>query len=87
MFFSCSGFESLDLSSFNASNITNMYCMFHKCNNLKEINGLIKFITNKVVDTSGMFFYCNKLQCLNLSNFDIQEMQQICMQCFKIVLN
>lgn len=37
MFQWCSGLISLDLSKWDISNVTNMYCMFHSCHSLKEL--------------------------------------------------
>ena len=62
--------ESLDLSNFDASNITTMRIMFNKCKKLKEIKGLDKLITNNVIDMEGMFQDCKELESLDLSNLD-----------------
>ena len=70
MFQSCCDLEYLDLSTFDTSNVTNMKCMFRKCIKLKEIKGINKFITNKVIDMEGMFNFCNELNYLDLSNFN-----------------
>ena len=37
MFQECHELEYLDLSSFDTSNVTDMFCLFNKCNKLKEI--------------------------------------------------
>ena len=36
MFYKCSCLESIDLSSFNTTNITDMYGMFYECSSLKR---------------------------------------------------
>ena len=43
--------------------------MFKRCNKLKEIKGLNKFITNKVKDMKGMFEFCENLEYLDLTKF------------------
>ena len=55
MFQDCEEIESLDLSNFDTSNVTNMAFLFNNCNNLKEIKGLNNFITTKVTDFQSMF--------------------------------
>ena len=47
-----------------------MSLMFNNCNKLKEIKGINNFVTNKVVDMSGLFQLCKELEYLDLSNFD-----------------
>ena len=45
----CSNIISLDFTNFNTSNVIDMSFMFNGCNNLKEIKGINKFNTNKVI--------------------------------------
>ena len=44
MFFTCGNLETLDLSSFDTSNVTNMGGMFGSCFNLQtlDLSGLIQ---------------------------------------------
>ena len=60
---------SIDLSSFDTSNVTDMNFMFNRCFALTELN-LSNFDTSNVTDMSGMFNECKALATLNLSNFD-----------------
>ena len=46
---------TLDLSSFDTSNVTKMYLMFSNCNNLKTIYVSDKFNTLNVTDSYNMF--------------------------------
>ena len=66
----CSNIISIDLTNFDSSNVTNMSYIFHKCEKLKNIKGLNKLNTNKVIDLNTMFGNCNELEYLDLSNFD-----------------
>ena len=66
--FSNSQATTLDLSSFNTSNITNMISMFDG-STTTEIKGLSNFNTSKVTDMSGMFSG-SQAKTLNLTNFD-----------------
>ena len=70
MFQECEEIESLDLSNFDTSNVTNMAFLFNNCNNLKEIKGLNNFITTKVTDFQSMFQWCFKLEYIDLLSFD-----------------
>ena len=54
MFYNCCNLESLDLSSFNTQNVTNMKGMFLSCKKLQNLD-LSSFNTQKVINMSGMF--------------------------------
>ena len=54
-----------------------MRCMFNKCKKLKEIKGLNNFITNKVIDMTGMFSFCDELEYLDLTNFDTSNVENM----------
>lgn len=61
--------DELDLSTWNMSNVVNMYAMFYCCSALQKI----KFPdcnTSSVTNISNMFFGCTTLIELDLSNFD-----------------
>ena len=60
MFLFCESLESIDLSSFNTNNVTNMSGMFSVCESLKSID-LSSFNTNNVTDMSCMFLGCKSL--------------------------
>ena len=60
MFFDCEALTSLDLRSFNTSNVTDMYGMFGYCEALKTIN-LYSFDVAPATDITGMFYYCEEL--------------------------
>ena len=75
MFENCSAITTLDLSSFNTSNVTNMAQMFQDCTSLTTLN-LSSFNTKNVTTFKGnyadygMFCGCSSLVELNLSNFN-----------------
>ena len=69
--------ESLDLSSFDTSIVTNMSLMFNECHKLKEIKGIEKFITINVEILNSMFQGCNEIKSLNLSNFETIKVYDI----------
>jgi len=69
MFYCCSSLQSINLSSFNTTNVENMSCMFFKCFSLQSIN-LSSFNTTNVENMSCMFYDCSSLQSINLSSFN-----------------
>ena len=62
--------ESIDLSNFDTSQVTDMYRMFSNCNALKSID-LSKFNTFKVTVMDYMFYNCSSLKSIDISNFDM----------------
>ena len=69
MFNRCSGLTSLDVSSFNTENVTNMTCIFLGCSGLTSLD-VSHFNTKKVTDMSCMFYECGKLTSLDVSHFN-----------------
>ena len=69
MFVNCSSLISLDLSSFDTSNVTDMSHMFYKCSNLTSLN-VSNFYTSNVTDMSNMFYNCANLTTLKLCSFN-----------------
>ena len=65
--FAYSNANSIDLSSFNTSNVTDMSYMFYK-NKTSDLN-LKSFNTSRVVNMSRMFLY-SKASSLDLSSFN-----------------
>ena len=61
MFDGCSSLTSLDLSSFNTSNVTDMGEMFALCEKLTSLD-LFGFNTSNVTDMGYMFVGCEKLK-------------------------
>ncbi|MBR7090941.1 MAG: BspA family leucine-rich repeat surface protein, partial [Clostridia bacterium] len=61
MFEECSRLTSLDLSSFNTSNVTNMSYMFYNCTSLTYIT-VTQFSTSSVTNSTNMFYGCTNIQ-------------------------
>ena len=72
MFDGCSNLTSLDLSSFDTSQVTTMSSMFSGCSNLTSLD-LSNFNTSQVTTMPYMFSECSRLTSLNLSNFDTSQ--------------
>jgi len=62
--------QSIDLSSFNTSNVTNMYKMFYHCK--AHSLDLSSFNTSNVTNMKWMFEDC-KAQSIDLSSFDTSK--------------
>ena len=69
MFSGCDSLASVDVSSWNTSNVTNMSYMFSSCYSLTTLN-LNYFDTSKVEDMSYMFNICNSLASVDVSGWD-----------------
>ena len=72
MFSDCSSLTSLDISSFNTSNVTNMNWMFKDCSSLTSLD-LSSFNTSNVTGMNSMFYNCSSLTSLDLSSFDTSK--------------
>ena len=60
-------------ASFAAARPTSCFCWFAGCMELKTIEGIEYLNTENVTDLSWMFFLCNSLTKLDVSNFDTQK--------------
>ena len=68
MFEDCEKLKTIDLSSFDTSNVENMSYMFKGCRNLTEII-LSSFNTKRVKNFDNMFEDCENMEKLDLSSF------------------
>ena len=57
MFWRCDSLKSMDLSSFDTTNVQDMRSMFEYCNALTSLD-LSTFNTTNVRDTTFMFYDC-----------------------------
>lgn len=67
--FSYTGLTTLDLSTFDTHNVTNMGFMFGHSNNLTSID-MSSFDTSNVTEMTNMFNYVSSVKELDLSSFD-----------------
>jgi surface protein len=67
---------TLNISSFDTKNVTNMGNMFYECEKLKELN-LSNFNTSEVTTMNGMFYNCFSLTKLNLTSFDTKKVTDV----------
>ena len=64
LFFGCKNLESIDLTSYDTSNITNMFNMFTDCENLKTVD-LSSLKTNNYINMGCLFSNCTALEIIN----------------------
>jgi surface protein len=72
MFTHCDSLTSLDVSSFDTSNVLDMERMFDHCAKLQKLD-LTAFDTSRVTDMYRMFADCPNLRYLDLSSFDASK--------------
>ena len=72
MFHNCSSLATLDLHSFDTSNVTDMEWMFGDCLSLTTLD-VSSFDTSKVTNMSNMFYDCSSLTTLDVSNFNTSK--------------
>ena len=70
LFNAFTGLTSLDLSSFETKNVTNMEYMFSRCHNLESLD-LSMFDVSNVKSIFEMFWKCSSLTTLDLSNWNL----------------
>ena len=76
MFYNLENIIEIDLSYFNASEVTDMKGMFNHCKNLEKINfGNIN--TSSVENMYLLFYNCQKLISIDLSNFDTSKVNNM----------
>ena len=71
MFCGCRSLTSLDLSSFDTSNVENMFAMFTR-SKLSSID-VSKLNTCNVKNMSYMFAWCKSLENIDIFNFDVSK--------------
>ena len=77
MFRGCENIISIDLSSFDSSEVIDMKQMFSKCYGLKEVN-LNNLNVKKVTDISYMFNKCMEIEKIKIpSSFDTQNVENM----------
>ena len=86
LFYKCKCLKTVDLSPFNAFNVSNMSHMFSGCHALESID-FFSFNTSNVTNMSDMFSECESLNALDLSSFNttkVINMSEMFFQCSSI---
>ena len=81
MFASCSKLKSLDLSNFKTAKVKSMYWMFCRCDDLERIEIGDGWNTGNVINMSGLFNGCSKL------NFDLHRLNTSKVEDMSYMLN
>ena len=76
MFRDNSYLTEIDMSNFDMTHVTSMWCMLKQCYYLTSIN-LSNLNTSNVKEMNGLFHGCNSLTSINLSNFDTSQVYTI----------
>jgi len=76
LFESCYNIVEIDLSNFDASEVTSMVGMFSECSNLDTIN-FGNFNTSSVTNMSKMFYHCDELTQLDLRMFKTPKLKSM----------
>ena len=72
MFDMCEKLKSIDLSTWDTSNVADMSSMFQSCYSIEEIN-LNGLDTRNVTNMARMFNQCKMLEKIELSNFNTSK--------------
>ena len=70
MFFECENLESIDLTKYDTTYITNMYCMFYGCSNLKSVD-FSSLKSNNGINMAFTFSNCFLLKTINFPSNNI----------------
>ena len=85
----CHSLEYLNLTNWNTSNVKHMCCTFNCCKSLEHIEGIENIDTSNVRWMTGLFFDCQSLRVLNLSNWNtsnVEIMKNMFRDCEKLSL-
>ena len=69
-FYSCNKLKTLDLSTLNTTNITNMSEMFYGCYLLTDIKGIEDWDVSNVTNMSKMFYNCYVLPSIDFGSWN-----------------
>ncbi|WEV41451.1 BspA family leucine-rich repeat surface protein [Bifidobacterium sp. ESL0682] len=77
LFYNDSALQSLDLSDWKTSTLTNMTVMFTECTRLSRLTGLENWDTGNVTDMTQTFGYDQALTSLDLSGWDTSNVTDL----------
>ena len=67
--------EVVDISGWDTSNVTTMAYMFAECEDIKKIIGIENLDVSKLKNTNSMFYMCENLVELDLTNWNPVSLQ------------
>ena len=68
--------EVVDISGWDTSNVTTMAYMFTECEDIKKIIGIENLDVSKLEDANSMFYMCENLVELDLTNWNPKLLQK-----------
>ena len=68
--------KSIDVSNWDVSNVTDMYCMFDSCLSLESID-VSNWDVRNVVYMSNMFEDCSSLESIDVSKWDVSNVRNM----------
>ena len=74
-FTNCKKLEAVNFTSVNTSNVESMDFLFAGCNNLFELTDFENLNVSSVKQTTGMFSDCTSIRKVNLSSFDMDNVE------------
>ena len=72
MFYPCQQISEIDLSHFDASEVTSMSEMFSRCTELTSVN-LANLNASKLIATQNIFQDCQALKCINFNKAILKD--------------
>ena len=75
IFYECNSLESVDLSCFDTSSVTDMHRLFYNCNTIKNLD-LSSFDTKSTINMNEMFYGCSSLEVLDISSFNMEKVKE-----------
>ena len=70
--------DKIEIKLKGINNITNMSCIFHKCNSLSSLTDLSKWDTSNIINMSYLFYECDLLKSLpDISKWNISNVKYI----------
>lgn len=72
MFENCTSLESVDVSTWDVSNVTTMGLMFYNCSHLTTVP-VDNWQTGNATSMEAMFDFCNALETVNVSAWDVSK--------------
>ena len=83
--------EKIKIKLIGINNITNMSCIFAKCEDLIELPNISKWNTINVIDMSKMFYNCSSLSSLpDISKWNtnnVENMSEMFSGCLSLLFN
>ena len=75
IFYECNSLESIDLSCFDTSSVTDMNKLFYNCNSIINLD-LSTFNTKSTINMNEIFYGCTSLEVLDISSFNMKNLKE-----------